>query len=192
MLLLYRYLMPSPPYAAANLHSIMLLLYLLPSWSCPGSAASTFHYASTLSDYASCCGVPTPDLHSIMLLLYPDSWLIKPGTPISTFHYASTLSRLYYNSLVIGTNLHSIMLLLYRSYREWQRPGTLIYIPLCFYFIGDYGTCKPDCDKPSTFHYASTLSEVNGISNYTGSYLHSIMLLLYRMRPPRELRAPCN
>ena len=92
-----------------------------------------------------------------MLLLYPLRFWSARISCLFTFHYASTLSI---------------------SARVLQ-GHTLIYIPLCFYFIGDAGVvCKvydfiyiPLCfyfivsvkhmDELSflfTFHYASTLS----------------------------------
>ena len=75
------------------------------------------------------------NLHSTMLLLYrkivPDTVFIIPFT----FHYASTLSlTLLCVSLCI-----------------------VIYIPLCFYFIGARGAWMRTLIT-FTFHYASTLS----------------------------------
>ena len=76
--------------------------------------------------------------------------------PAFTFHYASTLSGGSRNSLSDRTHLHSTMLLLYRFTTRDDGLNTIIYIPLCFYFIS-----------------AAFLVEVSDL------YLHSTMLLLY-------------
>ena len=54
-------------------------------------------------------------------------------------------------------NLHSTMLLLYPARESSSCAPNLIYIPLCFYFIG---SCSAGvaCHNTFTFHYASTLS----------------------------------
>ena len=84
-----------------------------------------------------------------------------------------------------------------------MRPGRLIYIPLCFYFIG-YETpieyhmthlhstmllLYPYMEIGQevkvalfTFHYASTLSRMDSGDPQLFVDLHSTMLLLYLMR----------
>ena len=54
-----------------------------------------------------------------------------------TFHYASTLSEQAVYDEKKKNNLHSTMLLLYRRRIERRCFQNNIYIPLCFYFIGN-------------------------------------------------------
>ena len=75
-----------------------------------------------------------------------------------TFHYASTLSAADLKNLIWLKNLHSTMLLLYRaSPQHMLHHISIIYIPLCFYFI-EKGQCSIIVNSEFTFHYASTLS----------------------------------
>ena len=96
------------------------------------------------------------------------------------------------------------MLLLYHRPRQDPQPSFPIYIPLCFYFIGEPGIWFL-IGSPFTFHYASTLSDsADSLSNESISFtfhyastlsrqtltvesscknLHSTMLLLYRRLP---------
>ena len=114
-----------------------------------------------------------------MLLLYRGIYGRKVGDSIFTFHYASTLSR---NPRAIQhwySHLHSTMLLLYRQCSMKMAALTMIYIPLCFYFIlptesgprARHLIYIPLCfyfigrrewlhsgTAQFTFHYASTLS----------------------------------
>ena len=108
------------------------------------SSPFTFHYASTLS-----------------LILH-----IRFNTVcVFTFHYASTLSESDDKTLGIQCNLHSTMLLLYLQEHEWSNTVRIIYIPLCFYFIGN---------SPPTL--------------CTYLHLHSTMLLLYHRILKRRMR----
>ena len=99
-------------------------------------------------------------LHSIMLLLYLIADLCMTNLNVSTFHYASTLSRQVIFSKVLIIYLHSIMLLLYR---EWGLTDTqyvcdLHSIMLLLY--PGYPLARLLFVSPSTFHYASTLSNL--------------------------------
>ncbi len=71
-----------------------------------------------------------------MLLLYRGFSERRSCFSTFTFHYASTLSnpadRL---QLQVYSDLHSTMLLLYRSIVSPSYSSSIIYIPLCFYFI---------------------------------------------------------
>ena len=146
MLLLYPPTAPAIPRHPINLHSTMLLLY-------PSVNFSPF---SEISIYIPLCFYFISDpvapaytegnmhLHSTLLLLYPDGW--HKRTPLHS-------------------NLHSTMLLLYQEHVDYKRliekftfhyASTLsdcivfknhiciIYIPLCFYFIGKtaWGMCR--------------------------------------------------
>ena len=140
----------------------------------------TFHYASTLSAIAELKTVMEKNLHSTMLLLYLWSWwrMWKKSSRF-TFHYASTLSRCIRLRLHRDIYLHSTMLLLYQEIFRPPDCRSVIYIPLCFYFIwtGIPDILFTDCHLHSTmlllypnlllriamtatftFHYASTLS----------------------------------
>ena len=77
-------------------------------------AASTFHYASTLS-----VGRRSGRMFE----------------KLSTFHYASTLSCTARAQALKCLYLHSIMLLLYPGGVNASYTSCYIYIPLCFYFI---------------------------------------------------------
>ena len=98
-----------------------------------------------------------------------------------TFHYASTLSGtsawnfVRLPSIYIPLCFYFIEEPVFR-YREASKE---IYIPLCFYFI-DIRSIEESWDDEFTFHYASTLSGTETILSRLFSYLHSIMLLLYR------------
>ena len=78
-----------------------------------------------------------------------------------TFHYASTLSRIGGVLSTMQQNLHSTMLLLYLYAEKCREVAELIYIPLCFYFI------RIPWEAPGRM----------------GPYLHSTMLLLYLHLP---------
>ena len=142
----------------------------------------TFHYASTLSLFATRFPDMQSHLPSTMLLLYPgcsercrnspDVFTFHYASTLSgwkanfsfmimkfTFHYASTLSRTAITASDAGLNLHSTMLLLYPAVRVRARIFCFIYIPLCFYFI--IRREQQSCSK-----------RIN---------LHSTMLLLYRI-----------
>ena len=149
-----------------NLHSTMLLLYpgLNPIFAL--NAQFTFHYASTLS-----------------LILH-----IRFNTVcVFTFHYASTLSESDDKTLGIQCNLHSTMLLLYLQEHEWSNTVRIIYIPLCFYFIGN---------SPPTLctylHLHSTMlllyPEPHFATARHKKHLHSTMLLLYHRILKRRMR----
>ena len=97
-----------------NLHSTMLLLYLISSASTVALCPFTFHYASTLSKVLCTSMTRTSHLHSTMLLLY-----------------RSSIRQLGIRHL----HLHSTMLLLYRWRNGGSKIAKCIYIPLCFYFI---------------------------------------------------------
>ena len=151
-------------------------------------------------------------LHSTMLLLYPQCFRyvltykpiyiplcfyfirISPGACSNTrSHLHSTMLLLYRSALRYIKfpvfNLHSTMLLLYLRLFPEKQKRTLIYIPLCFYFITAVSLLPErsgriyiplcfyfiQCDMHPdhrwhsfTFHYASTLS----YSRYTVSYLY--------------------
>ena len=80
---------------------------------------------------------------------------------------------------MLSRDLHSTMLLLYLGQAFHDCEGWDIYIPLCFYFIGEKGYGKQRYQS-FTFHYASTLSPTCLILNPFFLNLHSTMLLLYR------------
>ena len=94
-------------------------LSLQPGWDGAGWSGFTFHYASTLSN---------------------KYYNRKKSGILFTFHYASTLSCLQGLCRANQHHLHSTMLLLYRWKTPIIRMCTVIYIPLCFYFI-DVGQC---------------------------------------------------
>ena len=80
-----------------------------------------------------------------------------PDKILFTFHYASTLSM-----------------------TDFRRPAySVIYIPLCFYFIHLRFQGALHVLLQFTFHYASTLSKKNVIRPMLQIHLHSTMLLLY-------------
>ena len=141
------------------------------------------------------------NLHSTMLLLYPYAFYKNGG---GKSHLHSTMLLLYPTSLgftvICCVDLHSTMLLLYPISVRGSSALLPIYIPLCFYFIGSPGCCRrgrfpiyiPLCfyfierkcrvwplQPEFTFHYASTLSEINNIVQQCKTHLHSTMLLLY-------------
>ena len=137
MLLLYRQLPFFRFPLKIDLHSTMLLLYLI-----------------TVNQYL-CCFV---HLHSTMLLLYHLLLYAHDITSLEfTFHYASTLSVLQ-ASLLRGTfpfTFHyasTLSLCIFPVSRVF-----LIYIPLCFYFISS-SRMRWELMTEFTFHYASTLS----------------------------------
>ena len=70
------------------------------------------------------------------------------------------------------------MLLLYLKWRTTEKPGSLLYIPLCFYYIE---LTNPNVQTVAifTFHYASTISYAGSLSLFAHLPLHSTMLLLY-------------
>ena len=71
------------------------------------------------------------------------------------------------------------MLLLYPNRAgNGRKSDYFIYIPLCFYFIGDTGTSY-QAGAAFTFHYASTLSKHASDELLDMLNLHSTMLLLY-------------
>ena len=143
-----------------NLHSTMLLLYLLPVVYCIDHSVFTFHYASTLSKKSRLSPRLIHDLHSTMLLLYRGGERDgRHERDEFTFHYASTLS--VFNSVKsTATSVIYIPLCFYFiEEHEYIRTSITIYIPLCFYFILD-----------------ELLDLMRKI------HLHSTMLLLY---PPR-------
>ena len=61
-----------PAMLGCNLHSTMLLLYLMQTWKTEGLTIFTFHYASTLSISMTIITDMLVNLHSTMLLLYRD------------------------------------------------------------------------------------------------------------------------
>ena len=78
--------------------------------------------------------------------------------------------------------LHSTMLLLYQR-DKWIRPDrSVIYIPLCFYFICRVTVVSVFCICiyiPLCFYFIEAAGRP---SARMGLYLHSTMLLLYRIR----------
>ena len=106
-------------------------------------------------------------------------------------------------------HLHSTMLLLYLCTADLPGGQSIIYIPLCFYFIrferisSNHGSVftfhyastlsKSGCYTlyntiSFTFHYASTLSLVLLLFKSFRDNLHSTMLLLY-LGTARRIRA---
>ena len=144
----------------SNLHSTMLLLYLI--WLVYSSDS-------------------VRNLHSTMLLLYLTEFIMLVGIPASfTFHYASTLSIMVL--IFMAASLIYIPLCFYFILRlpSNTRGSVFIYIPLCFYFISNTNMGMMQGFK-FTFHYASTLSKTNIVKNMEKDHLHSTMLLLYLM-----------
>ena len=163
-----------------NLHSTMLLLYLM-----IGVDNTTidsiyiplcFYFIRTIPLHKS---RPSHDLHSTMLLLYPRGQLLTETFKREfTFHYASTLSILISPMSKPLHNLHSTMLLLYRLYHSDCIIADFIYIPLCFYFIlfGVFHSSPSSMIYiPLCFYFIISSCKLwqNGV------YLHSTMLLLY-------------
>ena len=93
-----------------------------------------------------------------MLLLYLKFHVFRKAEII---YLHSTMLLLYHCpgscDLIIYLYLHSTMLLLYLFPSHWPPAVLLIYIPLCFYFIG-LSWRHLSLMKSFTFHYASTLS----------------------------------
>ena len=136
----------------------MLLLYPIAILIAVATDLFTFHYASTISD--SDYDVEWQDDTFTFHYASTISELMCPNTRVTltfTFHYASTIS-------IIGTTgqekrlaLHSTMLLLYPTCRSKRPVEISLYIPLCFYYIGQSsGFAYIWCHF--TFHYASTIS----------------------------------
>ena len=121
----------------------------------------TFHYASTLSE-ADLFGFFFFTIIYIPLCFY---FIIKLSHSIRVLcHLHSTMLLLYpalrHQKTSSHSHLHSTMLLLYRNEISiWHRIKR-IYIPLCFYFIGD--PASPEAIE--------------------SIHLHSTMLLLYLQR----------
>ena len=129
----------------------------------------TFHYASTLSDKLTGEHSLKVNLHSTMLLLYP-----------TVQNYTRT----------IQSHLHSTMLLLYPCIRPDVDGGmSVIYIPLCFYFILNCNFALR-MQTLFTFHYASTLSKP--ISEFPARIFIYIPLCFYFIRNRRVYRLPCS
>ena len=139
----------------------------------------TFHYASTLSSSRLSQFPADSHLHSTMLLLYQDLDQLRKT---SRFDLHSTMLLLYQESrrrgLPIIIYLHSTMLLLYHVRKRPSGNITLIYIPLCFYFI-HHADIHTLYHMTFTFHYASTLSSKSPPYSFPVQNLHSTMLLLY-------------
>ena len=118
----------------------------------------TFHYASTIS----LSPADSPGWERAFTFHYAStiSWLTYQNTMellIFTFHYASTISYIF---------------------PPLPRLQSLLYIPLCFYYILWVDNGQPISDH-FTFHYASTIScSSEGLMSLF-SPLHSTMLLLY-------------
>ena len=165
-----------------HLHSTMLLLYLMflinllmrlqiyiplcfyfiPSWRRLSSRSRSYLHSTMLLLYPvlrSSHLFLLKNLHSTMLLLYrrPEGFPSQ-GPGKFTFHYASTLS-VFHHVLNPAESLFTFHYASTLSLSVWivSSQSSSIYIPLCFYFIGN--TAVPSRIFPSfTFHYASTLS----------------------------------
>ena len=108
-----------------------------------------------------------------------------------------------YKAMLAMINLYSTMLLLYHLCDDRGIDCKPIYIPLCFYFIGNYfsdgfggyahlhstmlllyqiNSLISSCSSLFTFHYASTLSATAFNMSKAEFNLHSTMLLLYPNR----------
>ena len=161
MLLLYP--AADGPISASFCIYIPLCFYFIVIASCVSLSrfSFTFHYASTLS---------------ISRYFF---WML---TISFTFHYASTLS----NRTLCTVYCYTLFTFHYASTLSTKRfPSipqySVIYIPLCFYFIVDYGTWIKFCWK--TYLHSTMLllyqiaSDDETVSNYD---LHSTMLLLYQ------------
>ena len=132
-----------PCHAFASLHSTMLLLYR--NWLyyiCNEDRNFTFHYASTISGYEKGILPGIQALHSTMLLLY---------------------RKIRLGCAFIMTPLHSTMLLLYPSPDQKNMVDLLLYIPLCFYYIGKDKIHTPFCSGlyiPLCFYYICILLSI--------------------------------
>ena len=158
MLLLYPGRSSSTASIWSDLHSTMLLLYPIETYSRYMMLKFTFHYASTLS--AALLSTRETTLIYIPLCFY----FIAKGKErtqelIQNLHSTMLLlyQKLYKVDMDINCNLHSTMLLLYPVESTPEHPGSAftfhyastlsesnanwkifskrIYIPLCFYFI---------------------------------------------------------
>ena len=116
-----------------------------------------------------------------MLLLYPNP-MVKPwrSEPIYIplcFYFIGFALRDDGLNTIIYIPLCFYFINRSGSYKtEWYR----IYIPLCFYFIHSNNVFQCFFNQ-FTFHYASTLSRSSQQQRYRKFYLHSTMLLLYRL-----------
>ena len=124
-----------------NLHSTMLLLY---PYHCHARTVKRFIYIPLCFYFILQRRTERPcTLHIYIPLcfyfIHNTTWQYLAQIKF-TFHYASTLSEVM--KKVEGTNLdlHSTMLLLYLRIRIHFPHRSLIYIPLCFYFIRGSGT----------------------------------------------------
>ena len=146
---------------SANLHSIMLLLYL---------NRSSRYLCQTLHIYIPLCfyfigwgDVSTLDicthLHSIMLLLYP------------------YVARICPRSFTIYIPLCFYFI---QNTRVYRTSRIQIYIPLCFYFISSTATYTFDMVS-FTFHYASTLSRLQQPEGLHQNFIY-IPLCFYFIR----------
>ena len=118
-----------------------------------------------------------------MLLLYLSQFRHRL---LQILHLHSTMLLLYLKcpscGLHIGRNLHSTMLLLYRIAEPQVHRFKLIYIPLCFYFIGwNHSGFYVCCSIyiPLCFYFINPTA--NPLDSEFGN-LHSTMLLLYPQR----------
>ena len=199
MLLLYRSSRRILQAGHIHLHSTMLLLYRIPSSRLTVSPLwFTFHYASTLSEFALFIFILLYFIYIplcfyfIILPLLPGRqesaiyiplcfYFIAdhPSMPESALHLHSTMLLLYriwpsYKT-VAHSHLHSTMLLLY--------PGRLLYAGIRKQFTFHYASTLSEFALFSfssfTFHYASTLSTLLPVITNIVTDLHSTMLLLY-------------
>ena len=119
------------------LHSTMLLLYRIDSKCSVASSEFTFHYASTISEFAD-------SFMGVLILIY-----------IPLCFYYINCSHVCY---VVNEFIY-IPLCFY--YIQTGKIGKVvlvsIYIPLCFYYIHVWSSVWAYNVK-FTFHYASTIS----------------------------------
>ena len=121
-----------------HLHSTMLLLYPKnPAIFKSFSSLFTFHYASTLSSVvdSTVFGAPIFTFHYASTLSQ-GSCRYSEGEEEFTFHYASTLSNgSEFSFSAISLIYIPLCFYFIENSRYFRNTSDCIYIPLCFYFI---------------------------------------------------------
>ena len=165
-------LFPLTATIASYSFSLLLLTYSFKFFKASGLFVRIASTIGQVSNSGHSPQVETPfsyHIHSTMLLLYRRDQLRGDGraqiyiplcfyfiAPVPaacsrssgfTFHYASTLSGSSPPASSPNPDLHSTMLLLYPCATRLPSSMRIIYIPLCFYFIG-----RGDHQRPGRRH----------------------------------------
>ncbi len=161
--------------------------------SFPGQTRGTPHFSKSSLKFVIAGALSAPlrqilleilvllHLHSIIFLPSLHTSYPPPGlSPSSTFHFASTLSGgLLPERLAIRQSTFYYASTLSQR-RKPRGSRTLLYIPLCFYFIGTEASPSSSTLSlyiPLCFYFIRKSSYSYFLLRFP---LHSIMLLLYR------------